>query len=215
MAKFLIGTFLVICVGIIWFVGMPQNLTVAVTSDPTGAEVWVKDRKIGTTPINIQVVSGKIARFSVVGPRDEYGYSPYATHNHSQVFSEDSAISVWLDRVDFESQRQELMSSFLNHMSETLRDTSRESCSSAVRSSFPEAICYKTRSKSHNTFMQDWGAASGSFVVTPTPYSPWELNRHNDRLLQRTYYFGSMIAPLGFVINYQEYALQYIVLPQK
>ncbi|MEM7737019.1 MAG: FxLYD domain-containing protein [Deinococcota bacterium] len=78
---------------------LTPRVTVTITSDPVGADVYVAGQWRGTTPLQEDLPQGSTRRYAVVGdPRD---YFPFAD---TVTAEQDANVAVWLERLSDSDQ---------------------------------------------------------------------------------------------------------------
>lgn len=83
------------------------HVTIEISSDPPGATVSVDGRQRGTTPLTLQLASGRAYDYRLVAPEPSFDYKLYRPFTGSFTADEDKAISVWIDRTTAEEQEQQ------------------------------------------------------------------------------------------------------------
>lgn len=80
----------------------PANITI--TSDPEGASVTFANKTVGATPIIVQVDAGTQYHYNLTAQEPYADYNLYKPFSGSITATEDTTISVWIDRTTAEDQ---------------------------------------------------------------------------------------------------------------
>lgn len=83
----------------------PQ-VNVDFTSDPTDSEVTIDGRVIGRTPLTVAVEAGKSHTYSLRASEPYADYNLYVRYTGTLTATEDTSVSVWLDRTTAQQQAE-------------------------------------------------------------------------------------------------------------
>ena len=76
----------------------PPTVTLSLTSDPSGADVYSGEKFLGTTPLELRLAQNTSFTYHVRAGDSVPDKSLYKPFEGSVIIEEDVAVSVWLDR---------------------------------------------------------------------------------------------------------------------
>ena len=76
----------------------PSTVTLTLTSDPSGADVYSSDKFLGTTPLELKLAPDTPFPYTVRAGDSVPDRALYQPYEDSVTLEEDTAVSVWLDR---------------------------------------------------------------------------------------------------------------------
>ena len=74
------------------------TVTLTLTSDPSGADVYSGDKFLGATPLELNLPQGTLFTYRIRARDDVPDKSLYQPFEDSVVLEKDASIDVWLDR---------------------------------------------------------------------------------------------------------------------
>lgn len=83
------------------------KVSIAFTSDPEGATVYIDGERTGTTPTTASVPKDRVVRYRLVAAEPYDDYSLFKPYTGTITASQNDAIDVWIPRTSAEEQAQQ------------------------------------------------------------------------------------------------------------